>query len=317
MDFYDPIVEEASKDEIKTTSETNKNTEIAVERLENEIDHVYSLVESRFQTILNDEQTVKGKEILMKQLNSLKENANVSQNVEFIEKLLANFTSNLSQGYSLDKLTSQLNVINKKSLDDSFKDLSGKLSSIDIDSNLDALDSKLEIVERKGGEYLSQMSSFFSTLVSVQSENTNSESPEKELTFSPISSYKVYGASRYDNELFKLHTTASFYQDKELDFDVEAKTEEIADLLKKYPETLDKMMNYMVPVKVSYKSFWDCYFNQLKQIDESEKKRKELLNSVNEDDFSWDDDEEPTDTKKVEVKKVEPEAGEESEDDWE
>lgn len=330
MDFYDPVVDEApEKNEATTESnETNVKTEEAVHQIENEIEKVYTLLESRFQGLIHDE-ALQSKELIA-QLNKLKENVNVAGNLEYLETQLANLRSNISKDYSVDKLTAQLSKINTTSFE-SVKGLSEKLPSA-IDSQLDSLDEKLEIVERKGGEYLQQVGSFFSSFITVSEP---AEEVKDELVFPSLSASKVYSTSRYDNDLYKLHTSENLYEESEADFDVDSKTDQITRLLTKYPETLDKLMNHLVPVKISYKSFWYSYFNQLGVIDKAELKRKELLANVNEEDFSWDDaaDEESEKVKAKSVTSDKPEKvksekekeekekkekeEEESDDDWE
>ena len=60
-------------------------------------------------------------------------------------------------------------------------------------------------------------------------------------------------------------------------FNADNKTKEISGLLEKYPNTLTKTMNDLVPLKISYNLFWYRYFKNDDKLKEQEKKRKELL----------------------------------------
>ena len=60
-------------------------------------------------------------------------------------------------------------------------------------------------------------------------------------------------------------------------FNADSKTKEISGLLEKYPNTLTKTMNDLVPLKISYNLFWYRYFKNDDKLKEQEKKRKELL----------------------------------------
>ncbi|KAI9724233.1 MAG: hypothetical protein M1828_003978 [Chrysothrix sp. TS-e1954] len=75
-------------------------------------------------------------------------------------------------------------------------------------------------------------------------------------------------------------------------FDVEAKTDDIAKDLSRYPE-LRGMMETLVPSQIAYAEFWSRYYFLRHVIEEEEKRRKELLaNSLEQEEIGWDDDEE-------------------------
>lgn len=180
---------------------------------------------------------------------------------------------------------------------------------------LDSLDSKLEIVEQQATKFVSLLTSFFSSMVVISSP----EEQKKEIDHSMSCLLtSVYGNSRYDSDLQKLHTTESFYLSDELDnkeepdnFEVNAMTQEITALLERYPTTLEPLMNELVPVKLTYQLFWYRYFKCEQQLKQQEEARRHLLSkprkpapktseelnakipeSDEEEDFTWDDDEE-------------------------
>lgn len=124
----------------------------------------------------------------------------------------------------------------------------------------------------------------------------------------PLNAAEKYGTSRFENELYKLHISPNTFTNDKIDdaneleeFNPDLKTDEISDLLSRYSDTLGKLMNSLVPVKVSYKTFWYRYFKKEKELKDAENKRKQLLSVKNKgsqddsesenDNFDWDDDE--------------------------
>lgn len=301
--------EDASK--LKPENDKSSKTEETIENLEQEIDKAYGVVETKFQNLWKDNAGVlqdkyhlnEHKQNLINQLNVLKANVGENKNLQSVGESLKELQeqlkqSNLEQRLHLDELKKAAN------------------------SALDGLDSRLEAVENKAGEYVTQFTSFLSNIVSVRPEQ---ESEEKEVIYSsPL--YTQYGTTRYENDLLKLHTTRSFYTDDTLDdedemkkFNPDSKTSEIESLLKKYPETLTEAMNELVPVKVSYSTFWYRYFKNEDKLKDLDKQRKGLLRrekeggltgkandkedeQEEEEDFAWDDDDDDAPVK-VESKK--------------
>ncbi|EDK45482.1 conserved hypothetical protein [Lodderomyces elongisporus NRRL YB-4239] len=315
----DNTSENGSKGDI----DVNARTEKTIEALENEIDKAYTLVESKFQElwkettvnaqVLQDKYNVdEYKESLFKQLNSMKANLADNQNLKSVTENLKSFEVQLKEMKLEDKFR--------------IKEIANT-----ADHALDVLDSKLEIVEKEASKYISSFSSFFSSIVTIKSDTPPPEQTEgktRELLFSSNPhDYAHYGTTRYDNDLFKLHTMQTYYLDEGNDdnqedgfkqFNVDLKTNDIEALLKKYPNTLTNTMNDLVPVKVSYNKFWYRYFKHDNKLKEMERQRKELLakeksekkrgdkNNINtnddgdeegeeeddEDNFNWDDDDE-------------------------
>ncbi|KAJ5537401.1 hypothetical protein N7513_010587 [Penicillium frequentans] len=111
---------------------------------------------------------------------------------------------------------------------------------------------------------------------------------------------RVIHATRFDAQLHVIHSNLdSFTKDPasdkfpefKKDFSVDAKTDEIASHLEKYPE-LRSAMEKVVPETVEYVEFWTRYYFLRLVIETEEQKRKELLKGATADDeeVGWDDD---------------------------
>ncbi|KAK6201478.1 uncharacterized protein RJT21DRAFT_35439 [Scheffersomyces amazonensis] len=349
MEFTDPVVSEKETEQElvsvdstiaePTKTEQTKKTEEAVEKLESEIDKAYTAVEAKFQDLwsnatknasgLQDKYKLdERRDQLLGQLNVAREN-------------LANNNNIVAVRDNLKHIEDQLKKVQLPDVKIDLKNLQDQANTA-----LDSLDATLEQVEKQAGKYVSSFTSFLTSMVSVEAEPNGNE--EKETLFSssnPISSHESYGSTRYDNDLFKLHTSESAYISSDLDikseveaFNADSKTDEISKLLEKYPNTLTKTMNDLVPVKISYNLFWYRYFKNDQKLRDSEQKRKQLLldgksgsteskGDEEDEDFTWDDDEEEEDVVDVakEVKDPKNNAGakasesknSEEDDDWE
>lgn len=310
MDFYEPqpepVAEQAgsgsatqSKDGTVTDA-NNQKTEETVQQLEAQVDKAYTAVETQVAGLWKNASS---------QASELQEKYKLEEHRKQLVERLNSTATTINQKAHLKE--------NLQQIEDQLKSLSLKIpKDIDLKSlqeqannALDTLDSKLEIVEREAGKYVSLFASFFSGIVSVGVDNVKepvvgkSDSNEEPETLFSTRNVQSYGTSRYDADLLKLHTTATYFTEGTTTdgFKVESKTEEISNLLSKYPDTLEKLMNKLVPVEVSYETFWNRYFTADGALKESESKRKELLEkkkstegSDDEDDeeeFTWDDDE--------------------------
>lgn len=315
MDLADPIFAQENPSENQKQNVKDEKTEEAIQHLEEEIDQAYSSIETKFQALWTNalknaheiQEKLKldeKKAALMAQLNTAKENINnstiVKDNIQSVDaqlKELGEQVKGIEKKFDLSTLSNQAN------------------------SALDTIASGLEYVEKQAGKYVSQFSSFFSSIVSVEPQQEQEEAAknkkESETLFTnPKFPGGSYGSTRFDSELFKLHTSEAPLLDDSKDdkaekekFDVESKTSEIAELLKKYPDTLEKLMNKLVPVEISYDTFWYRYFKLEEDIKESEQKRKELLakkdksssladdeeEEDDDEDFTWDDDDDEDD----------------------
>ncbi|EEQ41546.1 hypothetical protein CLUG_05674 [Clavispora lusitaniae ATCC 42720] len=314
MDFTSADIPELAdnteRKETTTNSSANEKTEEVIHKLEEDIDSAYSSLEARFSSLwknassgaqsLQDKMGLEErKKKFMDQLKSAKENINNNESVQ----------------HNISSLENQL-----KDLGEHVKGFESKIDfktiSDQANKALDSLDSKLEGIEQQAGQIVSSFASFFSSMVSIDKPaKPEIKEPETIFSTSAVSS-AAYGSTRYETDLFKLHTTESRYleafenEEEELkSFDAESKTTDISSLLKKYPDTLEKLMNSLVPVKIPYNVFWYRYFRLENELKENELKRKELLSkkdlskdksSANEEDgeededeedFTWDDDE--------------------------
>jgi hypothetical protein len=99
---------------------------------------------------------------------------------------------------------------------------------------------------------------------------------------------RVIHATRFDAQLHVIHSNLdSFTKDPASDkfpefkknFSVDAKTDEIASHLEKYPE-LRSAMEKVVPETVEYVEFWTRYYFLRLVIETEEQKRKELLRGM-------------------------------------
>lgn len=99
---------------------------------------------------------------------------------------------------------------------------------------------------------------------------------------------RVIHATRFEAQLHVIHSNLeNFTKDPESeqwpafqkDFNVDAKTDEIAKDLDKYPE-LRSAMEKLVPEQVEYGQFWSRYYFLRFVIETEEQKRKELLKGM-------------------------------------
>lgn len=331
MEFVEPETKESETPTpaiAPQDAETNRKTEEAVEKLEDEIDKAYSAVETWWSQTLSKLQIDQHKQEILDHLAKAK--ANISNKAAASESLNA-IEDKLKSLSVPDNVRTQFETLNANVKQVDLKKPLEALEAVKLDdvkrsanSALDALDSQLEKVENAAGAVASSFFSYFSNIVSVQpggettekaAETTETkivQSPKDDATLSFVKD-KNYGSSRLDNDLYKLHTSEESYigelsetEQKAIAlFDVDSKTQEVSELLEKYPNTLDRMMNSLVPVKIAYNVFWFRYFTEEKKIRDADKKRQELLEKPatgaagggddDDDDFTWDDDDEDDD----------------------
>lgn len=294
MEFVDPIVTQDEAPEPKKGGDTK--TDHAVQALESEIEKAYESVEARFGSLWSN---------ATKNANELQEKYQVEEHRKQLLDQLKVAKDNINNKAKVTETLAQFEEQFKKV---PIPEVDLKKLQLLANDALDALDSKLEIVEQQAGKYVSQMSSFFTNFVSIAAPQSDAKQVEEEpstIFVAPSHPTSEYGTSRYENELFKLHTTAEYYtepieDDKADSFNADSKTKEIAQLLEKYPNTLTKLMNEIVPVKVPYNAFWYRYFHHDDELKQAEKRRQELQkensDEEEEDDFTWDDDEDEEET---------------------
>lgn len=345
MEFIDPVVaadELTANSDGKTSQENHNQTEEVVHKLEDEINNAYTLVENNFANLWSN---------ALKNANNLQERYKFEERkkelVEQLNKAKTNLGNKEIVQDNIKNIETQL-----KDLGEHVKNLETKINyenlSTQANNALDSLDSTLELVEKQAGKYVNQFTSFFSSIVSIDSNDESSNSRNNSET---IFSNENYGSSRFDNELFKLHTNEAYFtspeskeEEEELkNFKSDNKTEEISQLLEKYPNTLTKLMNDLVPVKVSYNLFWYRYFKSEDAMKISDQRRKELLeknsdpesksqdkkstsistsDAEEEEEFTWDDEDDEDEAVDV-AKESASEAKEkksnsdDNDDDWE
>lgn len=292
MEFFDPIV--AQEELPNKEGDEKSKTEEATQKLEGEIDKAYIALEGRVSEWWKSASN---------SANGLQEKYQVDeyrkQLLEKLENARHSIDSRTKVGENLANLEDQLKTLSKGISDVDMSDIQKTASTA-----LGALDSGLEQVEQHAGKYYNLFASFLSGIVSVSSEERPQTEPEVFFK-TPLQDSEAYGTSRYGADLFKLHTSPDIYLSEDKDdkaeleqFKVQDKTNEISDLLKNYPNTLEKLMNDLVPIKVSYELFWYRYFKVEAEIKDAEQKRKDLLSrekeavssSKEDDQFDWDDD---------------------------
>lgn len=331
MEFIDPVVvqEELASNE---KPHDQGNTEKAVNQLEEDIDKAYTVVEKRFAELWTSaSKNAEGlqekykfderKNEILKQLSSAREN--IGDKAKVTEHL-AQFETQLK---GLGEQFKDINISDIKVPEINLKNI-GKQAN----TYLDSLDNQLEKVEQQAGAYVNKFASFLGGFVSITSDSQSEGTYEKETLFSSPLDSSNYGTSRYETDLFKLHTTPEMYLNDELDndnefekFNVDNKTKDISQLLDKYDSTLRKLMNELVPVKIAYNVFWFRYFKLEDELKAQDLKRKQLLDSKdktteNEEDFTWDEDEDGEEAIDIgddsDIKKSSKQ-DEEEDDDWE
>lgn len=301
MEFIDPVV---AQEELATNDKAHDegNTEKAVHQLEQDIDKAYTVVEKKFADLWTSaSKNAEGlqekyklderRDEILKQLNSAKEN--IGDKAKVTEHL-AQFESQLK---NLGEQVKDINISDIKVPEIDLKSISAQANTY-----LDSLDNQLEKVEQQAGLYVNKFASFLGGFVSISNgDNQTEETYEKETLFSSPLDSSSYGTSRFETDLFKLHTTPELFLNDKLDdgldkFNVDEKTKEISELLNKYDGTLRKLMNDIVPVKIAYNVFWFRYFKLEDELKAQDLKRKQLLNTKdkpadNEEEFTWDEDE--------------------------
>ncbi|CAF9922277.1 hypothetical protein IMSHALPRED_005644 [Imshaugia aleurites] len=138
--------------------------------------------------------------------------------------------------------------------------------------------------------------------IAPPTEETNTDGSRKILFESKDQDGKrVIHSTRFDAQLHAIHSSfQSFTSDpasaeyakwKE-DFDVEEKTDAVAQDLEKHEE-LRRTMEKLVPEKVEYKDFWTRYYFLRMVVETEEQRRREMLKGATEstdENIGWDDD---------------------------
>ncbi|CAN3354934.1 hypothetical protein DICA3_B06590 [Diutina catenulata] len=289
MEFTEPTVTPASEGTVLSevsSNEENRKTEEQIHRLENEIDKSYSALESKMGELWKNADSKYHLDEKTRHLH------------EQIEKQRAQLTEQYDK--RRQQVVAQLAAARES---EPVKDIEQKLRELPIDAakdnlnrGLDAVDEQLEKLENAAIGYASSFASFFSKVVSIEpSEPDKASTPQPETLFSRDAFLTDYGSSRYEQELYKLHTSDKVYLEPSEDaekIDIEAKTEEIASLLKKYP-ALEQTMHELAD-KVEYREFWQRYFAADARLKQTEERRQALTKAVDaeeeEEEFTWSDE---------------------------
>ncbi|CCE85419.1 Piso0_005015 [Millerozyma farinosa CBS 7064] len=295
MDLADPLISQQVVDQSES-SDKGKVDEAAT-KLEDEIDKTYEQIEGKITDLWKNASANAGALQEKYKLNKQRQHL-----MESLDAAKANINNGANWKEQLGHIENEIHDLNTKA-----------------NTMLDSLDEKLEVVEKQAGKYVNQFTSFLSGIVSVSPDNqapSSADRGDSETIFAvPLNAAEKYGTSRFENELYKLHTSPGVFTDEKRDdskeleeFNPDLKTDEISSLLSKYSDTLEKLMNNLVPVKVSYKTFWFRYFKKEKELKDAENKRKKLLSVKNKDPqddsesendkFDWDDDENEQDVAK-------------------
>ncbi|CAI1819525.1 hypothetical protein SEUBUCD646_0B01980 [Saccharomyces eubayanus] len=161
---------------------------------------------------------------------------------------------------------------------------------------LKKLDDNIHNVENLAQSYWSKMktTSFWSGFGSIN-DTTDDASADN---FEGLEEKGIaVGGNRTEAELRTLSKDRSVYLNNKMDlekepFDVDEKTDEIC-LILQGDKDIARLMNDIVPHKISYKNFWNIYFSEKNRILDKESKRKEiLLKKEKEAEVAWDDEDE-------------------------
>jgi hypothetical protein len=146
--------------------------------------------------------------------------------------------------------------------------------------------AEIEAAEARADEYLAKFGSsiggFLRDAITI-SPPANGE--EEVVMQTGEDKKKQIFTTRLDAQLHLLHSNLELFRtDPKVEsfetfgdtFSVEEQTDKIASDLERYPE-LRASMEKLVPDEVEYKAFWIRYYFLRNELDQEEKKRKELL----------------------------------------
>ncbi|KAH3663433.1 hypothetical protein WICMUC_005959 [Wickerhamomyces mucosus] len=285
----------------KETSNLNPKTEESFHRIEDEISKTYNIVEAKA--------GLWGSSIG----NFLNKNLKIDQYIDETKKSFESLN-----------LDSKLNDAKLK-LEDNFKgkiDTKSLINNISEKTNtyLDELDKELEQVENITGGYFNKFTQIFTNNIDDGDKDTDVDfidENEGNLLFNVKGNNKNNNgninitSNRTEAQLIALNslrdlylkndsTSSNFQNFKSSKFNIESKTDEISQNLQN--NQLSKLFNELVPEKISYEEFWAIYYYnvELIKIQELQRKKllnKEIINTEQDDNLTWDDDEEEDDDK--------------------
>ena len=141
---------------------------------------------------------------------------------------------------------------------------------------LDEADKKLERMEQSALQSIHEVSDdvkkLFNEVVVLEEQG---QQQNGEVLFSN----DRIATSRFEAALHKVHTSPQlFVKSNQLTGEVDSHTEQISEWLKSYPE-LRSLFDQLVPETVSYEQFWLRYIEIRTQLEDQDRKRKEILES--------------------------------------
>ncbi|KAF7732766.1 hypothetical protein EC973_000038 [Apophysomyces ossiformis] len=227
-----------------------------------------------------------------------------------------NATSSSLSLSSLRQSLSKINTSQLGSLSQIINDAPAQLTSIKLPDNINLGQLRQEMTQ--GTRFAEQyMQKFGTDIIQVLSKTITvlePESDEEQITTKGPTSQRVF-ASRKDALLSKMRLDSDTYlvdpiskiqDEREIKvletfnagFKVQDYTDEIARLLEELSE-LREMMDSLVPVEVSYATFWQRYFYHAWKIEQDEQKRQLIVKGAEADEeetnFKWDSDDEDAD----------------------
>ncbi|KAI9258932.1 hypothetical protein BDA99DRAFT_514559 [Phascolomyces articulosus] len=135
-------------------------------------------------------------------------------------------------------------------------------------------------------------------IIDYDEEDGQQQEPEGRPSTSSNRTKRIF-ATRNERLLAEMRTDADTFLNQvpdTIEFDVEKKTDEIAQTLSEFPD-LREMMDRLVPVQVSYVLFWQRYFYHVQKIEKEDEKRQIIAKGADDEgEFKWDseDEDEPS-----------------------
>ncbi|KAG0168286.1 hypothetical protein DFQ28_008755 [Apophysomyces sp. BC1034] len=221
---------------------------------------------------------------------------------------------------SLSSLRESLSKINPQqltsSLSQAINDAPAQLTSMKLPDNINLGQLRQEMAQgtRFAEQYMQKFGTEIMQVLSKTITVLEPESDEEQAAAKGLAGQRIF-ASRKDALLAKMRLDPDTYlvdpankvhgdqETKVLEtfnagFNVQDYTDEIARILEELPE-LREMMDGLVPVEVSYATFWQRYFYHAWKVEQDEQKRQLIVKGAEADeddtDFKWDSDDEEAD----------------------
>lgn len=163
--------------------------------------------------------------------------------------------------------------------------LRSKAATATANLNLQKIQAAEDAADEALLKFGTNIKSFLRDAVTVTAPSSSSSTSEVLFETNDAEGKRVIHSSRFDAQLHVIHTSpqtfvsdpdSAEYGEFAKQFDIAAKTDDIAKDLEKYPE-LRRAMEKLVPEKVEYAVFWSRYYFLRKVIQEEEVRRREVL----------------------------------------